>query len=157
MTVLTVGSYHDFGEQNNFLGETLLKTKSRRISHFSIVCIIDLFHHKWEIQTSLSWIYFFLVRPGPLWLPLAPFGGPWGSLRPSSRFHWNLDGQMCQIHCKNHQHLAFWNSRTDPADPVWARGSRLIPRKWCHEVLLGPSLPHAPGARMTVVTQTPSN
>ena len=30
-------------------------------------------------------------------------------------------------------------------------------RKWCHALRLGPPLPHAPGARMTVVKQTPSN
>jgi len=24
-----------------------------------------------------------------------------------------------------------------------------VPRKWCHEVQLGPPLPHAPGVRMT--------
>ena len=58
MTVLTVGSYHDFGEKHDFLGETLLKKESRQISHFPIVCIIDLFHHKWEIQTRLSWFCF---------------------------------------------------------------------------------------------------
>jgi len=32
-----------------------------------------------------------------------------------------------------------------------------VPRKWWHEVLLGSSLPHAPGVRMTWVSQTPSN
>ena len=38
--------------------------------------------------------------------------------------------------------------------PLWVHR---IHRKRCHRLLLGPSLPHAPGARMTVVTQTPSN
>ena len=46
MTVLTVGSYHIFGEQTDFLGETLQQKESRLIFHFSIVGIIDLFHHK---------------------------------------------------------------------------------------------------------------
>ncbi len=32
-----------------------------------------------------------------------------------------------------------------------------IQRKRCQHLLLGPSLPHTPGARMTVVKQTPSN
>jgi len=32
-----------------------------------------------------------------------------------------------------------------------------VPPKWRHEVLLGPPLPHAPGVRMTRVSQTPSN
>ena len=51
--------------------------------------------------------------------------------------------------------------------PLWARWRikriyRIKPiywikRKRCHRLLLGPSLPHAPGVRMTVVTQTPSN
>ena len=38
-----------------------------------------------------------------------------------------------------------------------SRGSRQIPALWWQQLLLGPYLPHVPGARMTVVTQTPSN
>ena len=41
-----------------------------------------------------------------------------------------------------------------------ATGRHRTPRetaKWCQELRLGAHLPHAPGARMTVVTQTPSN
>ena len=33
----------------------------------------------------------------------------------------------------------------------------LVPPKWCHQVLHTAPLPHAPGVRITVVTQTPSN
>ena len=44
-----------------------------------------------------------------------------------------------------------WNT---PPDPV---GSSRIQRKWCHDLQLRPSLPHAPGVRMTGVKQTPSN
>ena len=79
ITVLTVGSYHVFGENNDFLGKTLQKHKSGWVYHFFSCFIIDLFHHVWEIQTSLSWIYFVLVPPSTLWLPLAPFGSLWGS------------------------------------------------------------------------------
>ena len=79
MTVLTVGSYHVVGDKNDVLGETLLKKESGWVSHFSSCFIIDLFHHVCKIQTSLSWIYVVLVRPGTLWLPLAPFGSLWGS------------------------------------------------------------------------------
>ena len=35
-----------------------------------------------------------------------------------------------------------WHTRPDPADPA----------DWCHQVPLRPSLPHAPGVRMTAVT-----
>ena len=45
MTVLTVGSEHVFGEQTDFLGETLLKKDSGWVFHFSSLFIIDLFHH----------------------------------------------------------------------------------------------------------------
>ena len=49
--------------------------KSGWVSHFPSSFIIDLFHHVWEIQTSLSWIYF----SSPPRHPLAPFGSLWGS------------------------------------------------------------------------------
>ena len=45
------------------------------------------------------------------------------------------------------QKSASWNTPPEPPEPV----------KWCQELRLRPHLPHAPGARMTVVTQTPSN
>ena len=38
-----------------------------------------------------------------------------------------------------------WNTPADPADPAD------LP-DWCHQVPLRPSLPHAPGVRMTAVT-----
>ena len=37
-----------------------------------------------------------------------------------------------------------WHTRPDPADPA-------DPPDWCHQVPLRPSLPHAPGVRMTAV------
>ena len=43
-----------------------------------------------------------------------------------------------------------WNSSRMPRMPR-------MQVKWCHQPQLGPPLPHAPGARMTAVTQTPSN
>ena len=73
MTVLTTGSYHVFREKTDVLGETLLKKESGWVSHFSSCFIIDLFHHVWEILTSLSWIYFVYSAQAPfgsLWLPL---------------------------------------------------------------------------------------
>ena len=45
------------------------------------------------------------------------------------------------------QNQASWNTPPEPPEPA----------KWCQELRLGAHLPHAPGARMTVVTQTPSN
>ena len=58
-----MGSYHVFGEKNDFLGKTLITNKSGWVSHFSSCFIIDIFGY-----------IFFLVRPGTLWLSLAPFG-----------------------------------------------------------------------------------
>ena len=40
-----------------------------------------------------------------------------------------------------------WNTAPDPADPA----DPPDPPDRCHELRLGPSLPRAPGARMTVV------
>ena len=45
----------------------------------------------------------------------------------------------------------------DPADPLLSSGSTTFCRKRCHELLLRPSLPRAPGARMTVVNKLPQN
>ncbi len=60
---MTIGSYHGFVTHIDFLGEALLKKESRWVSHFSSCFIIDIFGY-----------IFFLVRPGTLWLSLAPFG-----------------------------------------------------------------------------------
>ena len=150
MTVLAIGSYHGFVKNIDFLGETLLKKESGWVSHFSSCFIIDLFHHVWEIQTSLSWIFVFLVRPSTLWLPLAPFGGPRGCLGASSRFNWKLDEQMCSLYCKTQQHLRFWRSPPGPADP--ANPAKVV--SW--SAVRSPTST-APGVRMTWVSQTPSN
>ena len=40
---------------------------------------------------------------------------------------------------------------------IWHGICRICPAKWWQQLLLGPYLPHAPGARMTVVKLTPSN
>ena len=129
-----------------FSWRTVTNKKWGWVSHFSSSFIIDLFHHVWEIQTSLSWIYSCLVRPGTLWLPLAPFGGPRGCLRMSSRFNWKLDEQMCSIHCKTQQHLRFLHSPADPADPAFP----VEVVSWS-----GVSTPTstAPGVRMTWVSK----
>ena len=44
-----------------------------------------------------------------------------------------------------------------PAFPYKSVQTQLFPTKWCQGVRGRPIHPHAPGARMTVVTQTPSN
>ena len=74
---------------------------------------------------------------GSLWVPLAPFGCPWAPWAPfgSSMF------TVCDA-CRQNQ--ASWNTPPEPPE-------------WCQELRLGAHLPHAPGARMTAVTQTPSN
>ena len=46
-----------------------------------------------------------------------------------------------------------WNTPANPPDPP----DPPDPPNRCHELRLGPYLPRAPGARMTVVKQTPSN
>ena len=58
--------------------------------------------------------------------------------------------QMCQIHDTVVRNQLFGICIPVPRVPR-------VPPKWCHEVLLGPSLPHAPGVRMTGVEQTPSS
>ena len=40
---------------------------------------------------------------------------------------------------------------------IFARLAKLCQLKWCQQVRSRPYLPHAPGVRMTVVEQTPSN
>ena len=46
-----------------------------------------------------------------------------------------------------------WNSLRMPREPPEPRE----PGKWWQDPQLGPPIPHAPGARMTAVTQIPSN
>ena len=78
-------------------------------------------------------IYVFLMYFDAFWGTLG-----WGTLRGTS-FSLKYDACRC--------FQASWNSPREPREP----------RKWCQERWLGPHLPHAPGARMTAVTQTPSN
>ena len=74
----------------------------------------------------------------PFWASQAPF---WG----------HFSEQMVPKCRKGHQKSA---SRNSPGIPVQ---TRLFPAKWCQGVRGRPIHPHAPGVRMTVVTQTPSN
>ena len=55
--------------------------------------------------------------------------------------------EMCQIHEAVFKKQLRETCQRSPRNP----------RKWCQQVLLRPSLPHAPGVRMTGVKQTPSN
>ena len=50
LTVWTVGSYYDFGEKTDFVGETLPKNSQRWIFHFSSYLIINWFLCKWWIK-----------------------------------------------------------------------------------------------------------
>ena len=68
----------------------------------------------------------------------------WGTLGGTS---FSLKYDACQ------RFQASWNSWREPREKREKRENR----KWCQERWLGPHLPHAPGARMTAVTQTPSN
>ena len=77
---------------------------------------------------------------GSTWIPLdptGPSGAPLGA-RPG------LGTSRALKSAAGAQDLRFWNS----SPQRW---------KWCQEGRLGAHLPHAPGARMTVVQQTPSN
>ena len=68
------------------------------------------------------------------------------------RFYWKLDvryREMCQIHETVNKKQLWGICHPSPR-------SHPSPRKWCQQVLLRPSLPHAPGVRMTGVKQTPS-
>ena len=93
---------------------------------------------------------------GPLWLPLALFGMPWAALGlPLAPFGppwgplWLLPGKSLKIGRPGGSQSRFfdatlqrnWGSGIHPWNP-WN------PRKWCHQLLLGTSLPHAPGVRM---------
>ncbi len=51
---------------------------------------------------------------------------------------------------KTYIKCAIWNSSRSPRMPR-------MKVKWCQDPRLGPPIPHAPGARMTWVKQTPSN
>ena len=76
--------------------------------------------------------------PGALWL---------GQPRPGLALGWTLEAPKSVLE----QHaITFRIFGTRHR----SHGSHL---KWCQELCLGAHLPHAPGARMTVVTQTPSN
>ena len=97
---------------------------------------------------------------GSLWpalgLPLALFGSRWGALRPHWQFYWKLDvlyREMCQIHETINKKQLFGICHPSHPSPRNPRN----PWKWCQQVLLRASLPHAPGVRMTGVKQTPSN
>ena len=50
LTVWTVGSYYDFGEKTDCVGETLPKNSQRWIFHFSSYLIINWFLCKWWIK-----------------------------------------------------------------------------------------------------------
>ena len=76
---------------------------------------------------------------GALELPLAPFGPPWA---PPSNFKLNVHRLRC---------LSTKSSLLEHAAGA-AGAAEVVSR-----TRLGAHLPHAPGARMTVVTQTPSN
>ena len=79
-----------------------------------------------------------------------PKGFPYGS--PSKPFH--LHTSLLLMHRACAQKQASGNSpQQEPLEPQ----EPPEPPKWCQERWLGPHLPHTPGARMTAVTQTPSN
>ena len=108
----------------------------------------------------LSWATFSLPL-GVLGRPLAPFwsplGRPWDPLgclgapvRSLGRL-WGLwlalGSSMFTVCDACAQNQASWNTPREPREPA----------KWCQELRLGAPLPHAPGARMTGVMQTPAN
>ena len=81
-----------------------------------------------------------------LWRSLGAHGIPWAALGPPLQ----TSSSMFTVCDACRQNQASWNTPREPREPR-------EPRKWCQELRLGAHLPHAPGARMTVVTQTPSN
>ncbi len=79
-------------------------------------------------------------------LPKLPQGLP--EPRSASRGPWTCSGRL------DHHRLRCLLTKSSRLEfCARSRRSRLF---WCQEPLLGPHLPHAPGARMTVVTLTPS-
>ena len=89
----------------------------------------------------------------PLGIHLAPLGVPVDPFEPHGAPLGEGPGfgtSPTLMYRKTQQDLRFWNTPPEPPEPR-------EPVKWCQELRLGAHLPHAPGARMTVVTQTPSN
>ena len=113
----------------------------------------------WAVDREFVYIVLALLD-----LPLAPFGVPLGSLWPSFGIPlavlghlwdpfgapWAALGRLLEIgrhfpsKCSPFAMPAHKNKPPGIHIPVI-----LVPRKWCHEVLLGAPLPHAPGVRMT--------
>ena len=90
---------------------------------------------------------------GDIWGLSAPSGGLWGSL-------WRSLGSLGPPGCIWLNLFDFSLSFATILYDGNATATRREPRepwKWCQERWLGPHLPRTPGARMTVVTQTPSN
>ena len=81
--------------------------------------------------------------------PRAPPELP-GPPRAMPRFGGVQGGSGLVLSVKTCGFRTIWNSLRMPREPR-------EPRKWWQDPRLGPPIPHAPGARMTAVTQTPSN
>ena len=86
------------------------------------------------------------------------FGGLWGSFGGL----WVPFGALYTSHLppvEPYSKSSVWCRRAPTLghapDLLRSAGSTPICRKRCHELLLRPSLPHAPGARMTVVNKLP--
>ena len=107
----------------------------------------------------------FLVPFGPFWRQNMLQRGLQLELQGRSKLHlgpsWRQEG-ACELKPKNGDHFPrklsknlIFDSKNEP--PVILKRICRICRKWGVGVQVRTSLPYAPGARMTVVTQTSSN
>ncbi len=121
----------------------------------------------WIHRSMDPWIHGSMAHPGPPGAPPEPpRAGPEpakalqkllqtlpqalpGPLRAMPRFGGVQGRSGLALTVKTRGFRTIWNSSPEPREPP-------EPGKWWQDPRLGPPIPHAPGARMTAVTQTPS-
>ena len=142
---------------------------------FSQICKFETWGGVDFFKTQLARFFhgFLPIRLEKLTLPNSesPKNKPWASISckvcvffieiwPKSKFGWNLNFVMVPIPATTAQSVWVLSKNKPPG--ILQRIKRIyrikrIKRKWGVGLQVRTSLPHAPGARMTVVTQTPSN
>ncbi len=77
----------------------------------------------------------------------------WAGLVPGCVLGWSGRGRGLTFAVKTCGFRTIWNSLSMPREPP----EPPEPAKWWQDPRVGPPIPHALGARMAAVTQTPSN